>query len=429
MTTPDTSPEAAAVVAQARRAKAASRWVAQLSTNAKNAVLHDLAAAIERNAPLLLDANAHDMAAAQRDGVPQAKLRRLELTDRSVRQLADGLRQVAALPDPVGAVTRDDTLASGLRVRKARAPLGVVMMIYEARPGVTADAFSLCFKAGNACVLKGGKEAQHSNEALASLAHAVLRAHGASDEQTAALTLITTSDRDAIKALLALEGVIDLVIPRGGETLIRFVHEHARVPTIQHFHGVCHIYVDRHADLDNAIELVLTAKTSAPATCNAVECCLVHHEVAGAFVPRLAARAAELGVRLHADPDALALARGSVCVTPAAEEDWGREYLDLDLAVRVVPSLDAAIEHIARYGSLHTEAILTQDEAAADTFTRRVDASCVLVNASTRFNDGFQLGLGAEIGISTSKIHAFGPMGLEELTTQRWIVTGQGQTR
>ncbi|MEL7473872.1 MAG: glutamate-5-semialdehyde dehydrogenase, partial [Planctomycetota bacterium] len=377
----------------------------------------------------LLDANAEDMHAARVADLPEAKLRRLELTDRSIRQLADGIRQVSALPDPVGLVTRDDTVESGLRVRKVRAPLGVVMMIYEARPGVTVDAFSLCFKAGNACVLKGGREAQRSNECLAELTHRVLRAHGADDTTAQALTLVTTSDRDAIKALLGLEGVVDLVIPRGGETLIRFVHEHARVPTIQHFQGVCHVYVDASADLDRALDMIATAKTSAPATCNATECALVHESIADRLLPRLIDRADRDGFEIRGDERVLAHANGSAHVVPATDDDWGAEFLDLVLAVRVVPTLDDAIDHIARHGSLHSESVVAQDQGVIEAFTRRVDASCVLINASTRFNDGFQLGLGAEIGISTSKIHAFGPMGLEELTTQRWVVTGDGHTR
>ena len=418
-----------AVLAEARRAKAASRWVANLDTREKNAILSDLADAIESEASALLDANAQDMNAARKAGLPEAKLRRLELRERSVAQLAEGARQVAALPDPVGAVTRDDTTPAGLRVRKVRTPLGLVMMIYEARPGVTLDAFALCFKSGNACLLKGGREAEHSNRALAKLAHRVLLAHGADEEQVAGITLVTTSDRDAIKALLGLEGVIDLAIPRGGETLIRFVHEHARVPTIQHFQGVCHVYIDAAADLDSALEIVMNAKISAPATCNAAESVVVHRAVADAFVPRLIEHAERAGVRLLGDTPIVEAAAGAAHVGRADESDWGREFLDLTLAAKVVDSFDDAIAHLDRHGSLHTAAIITEDAEAAERFTRRVDASCVVVNASTRFNDGFQLGLGAEIGISTSKIHAFGPMGLEELTTQRWIVTGEGHTR
>lgn len=420
---------ALAPVALARAAHAASRWVATASTEKKNAILRDLADRIEADRASILGANAQDMAEAKKAGLAPAKLRRLAMTERSIAALAAGVRTVAALPDPVGAVTRDDVVPSGLRARKVRCPLGVVMMIYEARPGVTIDAFSLCFKAGNACVLKGGHEAARSNTALARLAHEALRAHGAGEAETAALSLVTTNDREQIRALLGLEGVIDLVIPRGGESLIRFVHEHARVPTVQHFRGVCHIYVHAAADLAMALEIIATAKTSAPAACNAVECALIDEAIADEFLPRLIARAGADGFEIRGDARTLSLAAGAAHVHAADADDWGREYLDLILAVRVVGGLDAALEHIARFGSHHTEAIVTRDERAAAEFTRRVDASCALVNASTRFNDGFQLGLGAEIGISTSKIHAYGVMGLEELTTQRWIVTGAGQTR
>lgn len=407
----------------ARRTKEASRLVERLEGETKDAVLRSLAKSLEQRAPEILAANAADLDAACADGLPDAKLRRLELTGASLARMSEGVRQIAAMPDPVNQITRAWDVPSGLHVERVRAPLGVIMMIYEARPGVTIDAFSLCFKAGNACLLKGGREANRSNEALASIARGALAKHGAPAD---AVSLITTSDRDAIRHLLTLADDIDLVIPRGGESLIRFVHEHSRIPTVQHFQGVCHIYVDASADVDHAVDLCVTAKTSAPATCNAVECILVHNAIAGAFAPMLLARCKTDGVELRADERFRALASGC---TPATEADWGHEFLDLILAARVVDSIDDAMTHIARYGSNHTESILTNDPAHAERFCREVTSSCVLVNASTRFNDGFQLGLGAEIGISTSRVHWYGPMGLEGLTTERFVVRGSGQKR
>ena len=343
----------------------------------------------------------------------------------SANGVEEGVRQIASMDDPVNQTSAEWDVPSGLRVERVRTPLGVIAMIYEARPGVTIDAFALCFKAGNACLLKGGREATRSNEALAALAHAALRQHGAPEE---ALSLVTTTDRDEVRRMLTLSDDIDLVIPRGGENLIRFVHEHSRIPTVQHFKGVCHIFVDESADPDDAAEIVATAKTSNPATCNTVECVLVHAEAAGEFVPRLLERCAALGVEVRGDEAFRAHADGRA-VAEASDEDWGTEYLDLILAARVVRSIDEAIEHIARFGSDHTEAILTKDMDHAARFRREVTSSCVVVNASTRFNDGFQLGLGAEIGISTSRVHWYGPMGLEGLTTQRFVVSGEGQRR
>ncbi|MEZ6242177.1 MAG: glutamate-5-semialdehyde dehydrogenase [Phycisphaerales bacterium] len=435
----------------AKRAREASSRVAGLTTETKNAVLLGLADRLEARAQDILSANTKDMDAARAAGLATPKLRRLELIDKSIKQLAEGVRQIAALPDPVGQVTRAYDVPSGLHVEKVRTPLGVIAMIYEARPGVTIDAFALCFKAGNACILKGGREANDSNQLLASIAKDALRAHGAPED---AITAMTSSDRDELRRLLTLSNDINLVIPRGGEPLIRFVHEHSRIPTIQHFQGVCHIYVDKAADLDRALDIVATAKTSAPATCNAAECVLIHQDVAAAFTPRLAERLARDGVELRGDERVLeifgchglsqrasragaptearvALPGQPVApnITPATDDDWGHEYLDLILAAKIVASMDDAIAHIERYSSDHTEAILTEDAGAADEFCRRVRSSCVLVNASTRFNDGFQLGLGAEIGISTSRIHAYGPMGLEGLTIERYVVRGSGQTR
>jgi len=411
------------IESKARDARAAAGRIATVSTEVKDACLLDLAGRLDEHVDSILAANALDMRDAESSGVGDAKLRRLKLTEESVHQIADGLRQVVSLPDPVGQVTRDQTVPSGLRVRKVRCPLGVIMMIYEARPSVTVDAFALCFKAGNACILKGGREARRSNEVLADLAAQSLEAH---DLPRDALTLLTTSDRDAIKHLLTLEQYIDLVIPRGGEALIRFVHEHSRIPTVQHFHGVCHIFVDESADLDRAIEICVTAKTSAPATCNAVEAILIHQNIADAFVPKLVERFVQEGVEVRGGEP---VRNHASQVVPATEDDWGKEFLDLIVAIAIVADLQAAVAHIQRYSSGHTDAILTRDPENARLFTERVQSSCTLVNASTRFNDGFQLGLGAEIGISTSKIHAYGPMGLEELTTQRYVVFGDGHAR
>jgi len=407
----------------ARGARQAASTVATLSTDAKNACLVDLARRIEASAERVQAANAEDVAAARAAGQGEAKLRRLALSSSAIGQMAAGLRQIAQLPDPVGQATREYTVPSGLQVRKVRCPLGVILMIYEARPNVTIDAFALCFKAGNACILKGGREAQRSNAVLLELAHAALAAQGL---PAGAVHLLTTSDREEMKELLTLDQYIDLVIPRGGTELIRFVHEHARIPTVQHFHGVCHIYVDETADLEQALAVCTTAKTSAPATCNAAEAILVHRAVAGEFVPRLVAAYVAAGVEVRGDDE---VCRQSRLAVAAKDDDWGREFLDLIVAVGVVADLGAAIAHIQRYGSNHTEAILARDAARQREFTERVQSSCVLVNASTRFNDGFQLGLGAEIGISTSKVHAYGVMGLEELTAQRYVVYGDGQTR
>jgi glutamate-5-semialdehyde dehydrogenase len=415
------------IVQAASRARAASRSVATLSTERKNALLLDLSARIERSRDAILAANARDLEAATASGLPTPKLARLRLTPDSITQLGASLRSVAALPDPVGQVTRELVVQSGMTVRRIRTPLGVVCMIYEARPGVTIDAFALCFKAGNACILKGGKEARASNEALASIARETLVAHAI---DPAALTVISDITKPDLEELLQQDQFIDLVIPRGGVELIRYVARTSRIPTIQHYQGVNHAFVDASANPEMALKICVTGKTSAPATCNALECVLVHRDIAPTFVPALVKAYVDAGVEVRADAPAIAhcgpLARR---VTTAQDGDFGHEFLDLIIALRVVDSMDAAISHIHEHGSNHTEAIITTDANNAASFTQRVQASCVLVNASTRMNDGFQLGLGAEIGISTSKIHAYGPMGLEELTTTRFVVQGDGQTR
>ncbi|MCE2968145.1 MAG: glutamate-5-semialdehyde dehydrogenase [Phycisphaerales bacterium] len=412
------------IVERCAAARIASRQIATLSTEVKNAVLRDLAADLLRSAPAVLAANAADMAAARSAGLAEAKLARLALTDRSIAQSAEGLSQVAALPDPVGQVVRESVAASGLRVRRVRTPLGVICMIYEARPGVTIDAFALCFKAGNACILKGGKEAERSNAALAEIVGRTLRAHGIGEHALVSLSVLARED---LSTLLQQDSSIDLVIPRGGADLIRFVAQNSRIPTIQHYHGVNHIFVDAQADLDLAAKVCVSAKVSAPATCNAVECILVDSAVAHRFVPDLVRAYADAGVEIRGDEEVVLLS-GSLA-RRASPADFGTEFLEKIVAMRIVSGLDEAIAHIHRHGSLHTEAIITRDQPTARAFCSRVAASCVLVNASTRMNDGFALGLGAEIGISTSRIHAFGPMGLEELTVTRFICEGDGQIR
>ncbi len=350
----------------ARRAHAAAADAALLQTNTKNAVLKDVAARIESDARLVQRMNEEDLAAARDAGLSDAKLRRLSLPDASLAQMCAGLRQVAELPDPVGRITHEYTVPSGLLVRKVRSPLGVILLIYEARPSVTVDAFALCFKSGNACLLKGGREAARTNVALAERIHAALAAYDISPD---VVGFLTTSNRDVMEELLTLDQYIDLVIPRGGVDLVRFVSEHARMPVVRHFQGVCHIFVDASADPDSAVEICATAKTSAPATCNAVEAVLVHRDIAATFVPKLAARYRHEGVEVRGDPSVCALAEAAV---PAIDDDWGREFLDLIVAVKVVPDVEAAIGHIRRYGSNHTDAILTTTEDHAKLFTSGV---------------------------------------------------------
>jgi glutamate-5-semialdehyde dehydrogenase len=408
----------------ARAAREASIDVANLPGEVRNSVLLDLAEGVLARKIDILSANAEDMATSETVGLDAPKLKRLKLTSVSLAQMAAGLRQVASLQDPVGEVTRSYTVPSGLEVKKVRTPLGVIAMIYEARPSVTVDAFALCFKAGNSCVLKGGKEADNSNRLLSSIIKETLESHGVPAD---AMSAITSSDRNELRQLLTLHDDIDLVIPRGGAGLIRFVHEHSRIPTIQHFHGVCHVYVDSSADLDKAIEIVVTGKASAPATCNATECVLIHKDVSDEFIPKLVDRATAEGVEIRGDEQCREI--GGSSVQNATNEDYGAEFLDLVLAAKIVDSFDEAVNHIEKFSSNHTEAVLAEDTSIAEEFCRKVRSSCVLVNASTRFNDGFQLGLGAEIGISTNRIHAYGPMGLEGLTIERYIVHGQGQVR
>ncbi|KRE87575.1 gamma-glutamyl phosphate reductase [Rhodanobacter sp. Soil772] len=408
---------------QALACRDAARVVAALGSEAKRTLLRDMAAALEAQSAAVLAANAEDMRQAAAKGVQGAMLDRLRLDEARVAGIAGALREVAELPDPVGVTTRRETRPNGLSVERVRIPLGVIAMIYEARPNVTADAAALCLMAGNAVILRGGSEAIHSNLAIAAALHAALRAH---DVPEAAVTVLQDLSREAMVELLQLSDLVDLAIPRGGEGLIRFVAEHARVPVIKHYKGVCHLYVDRAADLDLALNLLIDGKTSRPGVCNALETLLVHRDVADAFLPRAVAALRERGVDLRGDERSRALVPD---LRAATDDDYAAEFLDLILAVRVVDDLDAAIAHIRRYGSDHTEVIATTDEAAAQRFVQAIRSAVVMVNASSRFSDGGELGLGAEIGISTTRLHAYGPMGAEALTVERFVVRGEGQVR
>lgn len=408
---------------QALACREAAQAVAALSTGAKDALLRAMADALDADASAILAANAEDLRAAEAKGIAGAMLDRLKLDPVRLAAIANAVRDVATLPDPVGQVTRHETRPNGLSIERVRVPLGVIAMIYEARPNVTADAAALCLKAGNGVILRGGSEAVRSNVAIGGALERALCAHGV---PAAAITLVDDLRRETMLELLQLNDIVDLAIPRGGEGLIRFVAEHARVPVIKHYKGVCHLYVDAAAELDLALDLLLDGKVSRPGVCNALETLLVHADVADAFLPRAAAMLAERGVQLRADPQALARMPGAV---PAHDDDWDAEFLDLILAVRVVDSLDDAIAHIRRHGSDHTEVIATRDDAAAARFVHALRSAVVMVNASSRFSDGGELGLGAEIGISTTRLHAYGPMGAESLTIERFVVRGEGQTR
>jgi glutamate-5-semialdehyde dehydrogenase len=425
MTTGTTTDIRAGVRAMARAAREAARRLAALPTAAKDAALLAAADRIDSAAgrEALAAANAEDAAAARQAGLPAPMVDRLALTDARIAQMAAGLREVAALPDPVGATVKAWRRPNGLEVARVRIPLGVIAIIYESRPNVTADAAALCLKSGNAALLKGGSEARRSNVAIGRLLAEGFRAAGVPD---GAVGVIATAERAATDELLTLDEDVDLVIPRGGESLIRFVAERSRIPVLRHYKGVCHVYVDRAADLDLAESVVVNAKAQRPSTCNAMETLLVHREVAPRALPRLAEALRAKGVRLKVDARAAAFVKGA---ERAAEADFRTEYNDYVANVAVVDDLEAAMAHIARFGSSHTEAIVTDDAAAAERFLREVQSSTVLHNASTRLADGFELGLGAEIGISTTKLHAFGPMGLEELTTTKFVVRGRGHLR
>jgi glutamate-5-semialdehyde dehydrogenase len=411
------------VIGVCRAAREASVRMGRASASEKNAALAAMARGLRGQAQWLLKENRKDFDAASSRGLSGAMLDRLALSDSRIEQMATGIEEVIALPDPIGEVERMGRRPNGLWVGKMRIPLGVIGIIYESRPNVTADAAALCVKSGNAVVLRGGSEAIFSNTAIARILREAMTLAGLPAETVA---VIERTDREAIDAMLQAEEYIDLIIPRGGEGLIRSVAEKSRIPVIKHYKGVCHIYVDEGADIDQAVLVCVNAKVQRPGVCNAMETLLVHEKAAPEFLPAVSAPLGKHGVELRGCPQTLSLVPGAI---PATEADWGTEYLDLILAVRVVSSMEEAIAHIRRHGSLHTEAILTRDHARAMRFLRDVDSSLVLVNASTRFNDGFQLGLGAEIGISTTKIHAFGPMGLTELTTTKFIAFGDGQVR
>lgn len=408
----------------AQEAKQAARRLARAGGRQKNAVLQALAAGLRSQADLVLQANQKDVDAARAAGLDAARVDRLRITDKTIEGMIQACLEVEALDDPVGAIESMWQRPNGLQVGKMRIPLGVVAMIYESRPNVTIEAAILALKAGNAVILRGGSEAFHSNQALAEVIASALESTGLPRE---AVQLVPVREREAVSHLLKLDECIDVVIPRGGEGLIRAVTEQATMPVLKHYKGVCHVYVDQGADLDKALEIVFNSKVQRCGVCNALECLLVHQDEASAFLPRVAARLGEAGVQFRACPDSLKLL-GSAA-RAAQEEDWGYEFLDLILAVRSVSGMDQALDHIARYGSNHTEAIVTRDHDRAMRFLREADASLILVNASTRFNDGGQLGLGAEIGISTSKLHAYGPMGVRELTGAKFVALGQGQVR
>jgi glutamate-5-semialdehyde dehydrogenase len=407
----------------AAESRHASRAIARLSSGEKNDLLIAMADALVAETRHLLEENAKDLAAAEKKGHSPAMQDRLMLDEGRIRDMADGLREVASLPDPVGEVTRMWKRPNGLMVGKMRIPLGVIGIIYEARPNVTADAAALCLKAGNAVILRGGSEAINSNVAISRILRETMTRVGI---PSAALSVIPFTDREGVLEMLKQEEFIDLIIPRGGEGLIRFVVEHSKIPVIKHYKGVCHVFVDATGDFDTAERIIINAKTQRPGVCNALETLLIHEDIAEQFVPRIFSTLSKLGVEVRGDETFRRFAPGAEAAT---EDDWYKEFLDLILAARIVGDLDEAIEHIATYGSLHTEAIVTSDYGNAQRFIREVNSGVVLVNASTRFADGNQLGLGAEIGISTTKLHSFGPMGLEDLTTTKFIVYGDGQVR
>ncbi|OAG26677.1 glutamate-5-semialdehyde dehydrogenase [Thermodesulfatator autotrophicus] len=406
-----------------RKAKEASRKLTYLSTDIKNKVLKDVAARLREERVFLQEENRKDLEAAREKGLSAALIDRLTLSDKVIEGMAQGLEEVAALPDPVGEVVKMWRRPNGLWVGRMRIPLGVIGMIYESRPNVTIDAAGLCFKSGNAVILRGGSEAINSNIALARIFQDALKAAGAPE---ASVQVIPITDRAAVNELLRLEEYVDLIIPRGGEGLIRFVTENSRIPVLKHYKGVCHVYVDRFANLEMARRICFNAKVQRPGVCNAMETMLVHKAIAQEFLPDMCEDFRAAGVEIRGCPKTKEIVPW---VKEATENDWGEEFLDLILAVKVVDTMDEALSHIARYGSNHTESIVTEDYHRGLRFLREVDASVVMVNASTRFNDGGQLGLGAEIGISTTKLHAYGPMALEELTTLKFIVFGEGQIR
>jgi glutamate-5-semialdehyde dehydrogenase len=407
----------------AEKAKKAQPQIARASSDKKNKILQKIATYLEENIESILSANQKDLSNAEKNGANKALLDRLKLDEKRVKALIKSVEEIIKLPDPVGQIIEMKPRPNGLLVGRMRIPLGVIATIYEARPGVTVDIASLCIKSGNAVILRGGSEALETNSALVQLIKKSVRDEGIDDN---IVGFINDPSREHIFELLKLEELIDLVIPRGGEGLIRFVAENSRVPVLKHYKGVCHIFVDEFADLEKAYKVCLNAKVQRPSVCNAMETLLVHEKIAEKFLPTMGKIFREHGVELRGCEKTRKIISYAV---PATEDDWYAEYLDLILAVRVVPSIDEAIEHIKKYGSSHTEAIITENLENAMKFIKEVDSSSVMVNASTRFADGYEYGLGAEVGISTTKLHAYGPMGLEGLTTLKWIVFGNGHIR
>ena len=406
-----------------RAARTASRAMAKAETGAKNDALMAMARAVERDIARLLDANRKDVDAARAKELDAAMVDRLTLTPKSIAAMAEGLRQIAQLPDPVGEISGMSYQPSGIQVGRMRVPLGVIGIIYEARPNVTADAAGLCVKSGNAAILRGGSEAIHSNQAVGACVHEGLKAAGLPET---AVQVIETTDRAAVSELITMKDYVDIIVPRGGKGLIERISSESRIPVLKHLDGVCHVYIDDKADIDKAIRIADNAKTQRYGTCNTMETLLVHKDIASRLLPPLAKIYLEKGVELRGDDAASAIVTQ---MKTATEEDWYTEYLSPILSIRIVDDLDQAIEHITIYGSQHTDAIVTEDITRARRFLREVDSASVMVNASTRFADGFEFGLGAEIGISTDKLHARGPVGLEGLTSLKFIVLGDGQIR
>lgn len=411
------------IIEMAKSARIASMEIASCSSEKKNEALFRIARGVEKEAPFIQAENQKDLVKAKEAGLSDAMIDRLTISDATIESMAEGLREVAALDDPVGAMSSTWQRPNQLQVSRMRIPLGVIGIIYESRPNVTVDAAGLCLKAGNAVILRGGSEALHSNQALSKSIQHALKEVGLKEE---IVQVVPVSDRKAVNILLDQEENIDLIIPRGGEGLIRFVVENSKIPVLKHYKGVCHVFVDEDADLTMAINICFNSKVQRPGVCNAMETMLVHKSIAEEFLPMMGERFKKAGVELRGCEETRRILPDA---KKAIDADWPEEYLDLILAVKVVDDMDQAIQHMAEFGSKHTEAIVTKNYDRSRRFLREVDSSVVLVNASTRFNDGGQLGLGAEIGISTSKLHAFGPMGLEELTTTKFVVLGEGQVR
>ncbi len=411
------------VIDIAEKARKGSYSLMSLSTGKKNQVLQKIAQLLIEEKKYIQGENRKDIAAGEKKGLSPAMLDRLTLSDSIIESMVSGLAEICSLPDPVGKFDGLVKRPNGLLVGRMSVPLGVIAMIYESRPNVTIDAAALCLKAGNSVILRGGSEAIHSNLALATVLQKALDDQGVDRD---CIQVIPVTDREAVNHLLTLEEQIDLVIPRGGEGLIRFVCNNSSIPVLKHYKGVCHIYVDKDGDLEKAIPVILNSKTHRPGVCNALEGLLIHKSIAEKFIPLIADSLGEKGVKMLGCPSSVAL---SSDIVPAGPDDWGREFLDLTLCVKIVEGFDEAKEYIRKYGSQHTESIITENYTTAQRFINEIDASAVMVNSSTRFNDGGQLGLGAEIGISTTKLHAYGPMGLDELTTKKFVVYGQGQVR